>query len=52
VKEAVRMIAKLGGFLGRKHDGEPGMIYIWRGWEKLSIIAAFWISSYEETTYG
>lgn len=52
VKEAVRMIARLGGFLGRKHDGEPGMIYIWRGWEKLSIIAAFWISSYEETTYG
>lgn len=45
VKEAVRMIAKLGGFLGRKNDGEPGMTYIWRGWEKLSIIAEFWLST-------
>lgn len=25
-------IAKKGGFLGRKHDGPPGWITIWRGW--------------------
>jgi hypothetical protein len=31
-----REVAKLGGFLGRKHDGEPGWITIWRGWEKLN----------------
>jgi len=24
-----------GGFLGRKGDGEPGMISIWRGWLQL-----------------
>lgn len=30
-----REVAKLGGFLGRKGDGEPGWITIWRGWEKL-----------------
>ncbi len=35
IKEAVRMIAKLGGFLGRKQDGEPGTTTIWRGLTKL-----------------
>ncbi|MCA2579921.1 MAG: IS4 family transposase, partial [Microcystis sp. M39BS1] len=29
--EAVRMIASLGGFLGRKGDGEPGVKTIWLG---------------------
>ena len=38
VQEAVRMIAKIGGFLGRKSDGEPGMTTIWRGLERLSAI--------------
>ena len=28
-------IAKLGGFLARKHDGMPGWQTIWRGWTKL-----------------
>ncbi len=31
-----REVAKLGGFLGRKHDGDPGWITIWRGWQKLN----------------
>ncbi|WP_315850094.1 IS4 family transposase, partial [Singulisphaera acidiphila] len=30
-----RELAKLGGFLGRKGDGEPGWQTIWRGWMKL-----------------
>lgn len=30
-----RELAKLGGFLGRRHDGEPGWMTIWRGWDKL-----------------
>ena len=51
-REAVRMIAKLGGFLGRKNDGEPGMTYIWRGWEKLALIAEFWLSTHAEITCG
>jgi len=33
---AVRWIAMLGGFLGRKNDGEPGLITIWRGWKDLN----------------
>lgn len=30
-REKLRGIAKLGGFLGRKSDGEPGWQSIWRG---------------------
>jgi len=33
-----RELAKLGGFLGRKGDGEPGWMTIWRGWEKLHLM--------------
>lgn len=36
VRDFFRTLAKLGGFLGRKGDGEPGWLTIWRGWEKLS----------------
>lgn len=35
VRDFFRTLAKLGGFLGRKGDGEPGWITIWQGWEKL-----------------
>lgn len=38
IKEAVLMIAKLGGFLGRKSDGEPGVTVVWRGLTKLYTI--------------
>jgi len=31
VREFFRHLAMLGGFLGRKSDGEPGWITIWRG---------------------
>ena len=30
-----RELAKLGGFLGRTHDGEPGWQTIWHGYQKL-----------------
>lgn len=40
--DAVRMIATLGGFLGRKGDGEPGVKTIWRGLRRLHDIAATW----------
>ncbi len=36
LQEAVRLLAKLGGFLGRKHDGEPGVKVLWRGLQKLN----------------
>jgi hypothetical protein len=34
--QAVRWIAELGGFLGRKRDGEPGMETLWRGFAHLT----------------
>lgn len=40
--EAVRWIAQLGGFLGRKHDGEPGVKTIWRGLARLNDIMVGW----------
>lgn len=35
-----RELAKLGGFLGRTHDGEPGWQSIWTGFQKLQSILA------------
>jgi len=37
VGQFYREVAKLGGFLGRKCDGNPGWLTIWRGWEKLNM---------------
>lgn len=38
IREFIRDLAKLGGFLGRKSDGEPGWITIWRGVTKLILL--------------
>ena len=38
LRDAVRMIASLGGFLGRKSDGEPGTTTLWRGLGRLDDI--------------
>lgn len=38
VRDFFRGLAGLGGFLGRKHDGEPGWITLWRGFEKLNLL--------------
>lgn len=35
VREAVRRVAMLGGFQGRKGDGEPGLQSIWTGFRRL-----------------
>ena len=42
--EAMRMVASLGGFQGRKGDGNPGPTVIWRGLQRLSDIAATYIT--------
>ena len=42
LQEAVRWIAQLGGFLGRTHDGNPGVKTIWRGLRRLNDIANTW----------
>ena len=35
VREFVRGVAGLGGFLGRTGDGEPGVRTLWRGYQRL-----------------
>ncbi len=40
LRDMVRALARLGGFLGRKHDGEPGVKVLWRGWQRLSDLVA------------
>jgi len=39
VREAIRTIASIGGFLGRKGDGEPGWRTIWSGFRDVLMIA-------------
>lgn len=39
VQQATLWIAKLGGFLNRKGDGNPGVTVMWRGWQRLADIS-------------
>ena len=39
LKTAVAWIAALGGFLGRKSDGEPGVSVLWKGFQHLVDLA-------------
>ena len=41
--EVILWIAKLGGFLARSSDGEPGVKTIWRGLRRLDDIASTWL---------
>jgi len=34
-RNLIRAVARVGGFIGRKSDGEPGWQTIWRGWQRL-----------------
>jgi len=42
LRQAVRWIAQLGGFQGRKSDGEPGVTVLWKGFQHLVDIAAMY----------
>jgi hypothetical protein len=44
LREATRMTAKLGGFLGRKADAEPGTQTLWLGLQKLDTIKDTWLA--------
>jgi hypothetical protein len=46
VRQVVRLIAQLGGFLGRKRDGQPGVTVVWRGWHRLHDLATMWLVSH------
>jgi hypothetical protein len=47
LRAAVRQIARLGGFLARKGDGEPGVKTIWRGLRRLEDLVTGWKLSQE-----
>ena len=42
LRNAMRMVASLGGFLGRKNDGEPGTKTLWLGLQRLDDITMMW----------
>jgi len=40
IEQATIWIGRLGGHLGRKRDGLPGVRTLWRGWRDLAILVA------------
>lgn len=44
LREMIRSVATLGGFLGRKGDGEPGTQTLWLGLQRLDDIVAMWLA--------
>lgn len=42
VREALRLIAQMGGFLARTGDGEPGEKTVWRGFRRLVDMVFAW----------
>ena len=42
LKTAVLWIAKQGGFLARKHDGNPGVKVLWKGYRRLQEGVEMW----------
>jgi Druantia protein DruA/Transposase DNA-binding/Transposase Tn5 dimerisation domain len=44
LQQMIRMVAGLGGFLGRKGDGEPGTQVLWRGIQRLDDIAMVYLA--------
>jgi hypothetical protein len=41
--DAVQWIARLGGFLGRPGDGEPGVTVLWRGFQHLAALTRMYV---------
>jgi len=46
IREATHLVAMLGGFLGRKGDGEPGAETLWRGLQRLDAICIGWLAAH------
>jgi len=49
LRQAVRWLAQLGGFLARRRDGDPGPIVVWRGLPQLRAITSTWQRFSQET---
>lgn len=42
IAQVVLWVAQLGGFLARKGDGYPGVMVLWRGWQRLQDLVSMW----------
>jgi hypothetical protein len=42
--EAIKLVARVGGFLARKGDGAPGPTVLWRGLQELATISFAWFA--------
>jgi hypothetical protein len=45
IKQAVLWIGRLGGHLGRKSDGMPGVTTLWRGWRDLENLVVMYCAT-------
>ena len=48
----MRAIARMGGYLGRKHDGPPGWLSIWRGWLRLKLMRQGYLVALQQGICG
>lgn len=48
----IRAIARMGGYLNRKNDGPPGWLSIWRGWQKLMVLAEGYMLALHQKNCG
>ncbi|MCI4428414.1 MAG: hypothetical protein JHC40_04500 [Burkholderiales bacterium] len=44
LRDMIRSVAALGGFLGRNGDAEPGTQTLWLGLQRLDDIVAMWLA--------
>ena len=49
LRQAIHRVASLGGFLGRRGDGEPGTQTLWIGLQRLDDITTTWRVLVHET---
>jgi len=52
IRRFTHEVAKRGGFMGRRGDGEPGWRTLWEGWRELSLIHAGYEMAHEAMRYG
>ena len=38
LRDTVRLVARIGGYLGRKSDPEPGHQLMWQGYQQLQLM--------------
>ena len=49
---ALNCVASIGSYLGRKHDGPPGWLSIWRGWLRLTLMVEGYLFAPGQKTCG